>query len=151
MGAVLVTVLRPFWGSIFSSDEDVQALIYKSLPIMFFYLSVDSTKCIALNVLRSCGRPQVTVVGNSFVCVFVMLPLGYLLSNTYDYGLTGLWFSMSIAWLLATVYYMYVVLNTDWNEEAKLAADRIAVSESIDSALEKHLDETLVDSGLQMI
>ncbi len=146
VGALLVTVLRPVWGSVFSRDRAVQQLVFSALPIMFFYLSVDSTKCIALNVLRSCGRPQVTVVGNSFVCVFVMLPLGYLLAIRYDYGLTGLWFSMSVAWLLATVYYMYVVLNTDWDEQARLAAERIKVSEaSVDSS--KIVDE----NGVQMI
>lgn len=71
--------------------------VYDALPIMFIYLVVDSTKCVTLNILRSTGRPGVTVAGNAFACVVVLLPLGWFLGLHMDYGITGLWAAMRYA------------------------------------------------------
>jgi Na+-driven multidrug efflux pump len=63
-GSLLLGLLRPYWGSLYTNDHDIDALVYRTLPIMFLYLVVDSSKCITLNVLRSTGRPFITVLGN---------------------------------------------------------------------------------------
>jgi MATE family multidrug resistance protein len=123
-GLILVFLLRPYWGIMYTDEIDVQEMIYQSLPIMLLYITVDSTKCITLNILRSIGRPGITVVGNVISCVCVMLPLGYILSLRMKLGLVGLWLSMSIAWLLATIVYLYILIKTDWQEQADHARDR---------------------------
>ena len=123
-GLFLLFVLRPYWGIMYTDEPDVQAMIYQTLPIMLLYVTVDSTKCIVLNILRSTGRPGITVRGNIVACVFVMLPLGYVLSLRMQLGLVGLWLAMSIAWLLATFVYLYIVLTTDWQKQADCAKDR---------------------------
>ena len=56
-GMVLLFILRPYWGVLYTDEKDVQKMIYDTLPIMFLYITVDSTKCITLNILRSTGRP----------------------------------------------------------------------------------------------
>ena len=63
-GSLLVGLLRPYWGALYTNDRAIDALVYDTLPIMFLYLMVDSAKCITLNVLRSTGRPFITVLGN---------------------------------------------------------------------------------------
>lgn len=63
-GALLLGGLRPYWGELYSNDPAIENLVYRTLPVMFFYLAIDSPKCVTLNVLRSTGRPVVTVVGN---------------------------------------------------------------------------------------
>ena len=57
-------------------------------------------------------------------CIFVMLPLGWLLAVRYGLGLVGLWTAMSIAWLLATVIYLAVILFSDWQKQADAARKR---------------------------
>lgn len=57
-------------------------------------------------------------------CIFVMLPLGWLLAIRYGLGLVGLWTAMSIAWLLATVIYLAVILLSDWQQQADAARKR---------------------------
>eukprot|EP01035_Chromulina_nebulosa_P023397 gene23397-30322_t len=123
-GSLLLGLLRPYWGSLYTNDHDIDALVYRTLPIMFLYLVVDSSKCITLNVLRSTGRPFITVLGNIVACIFVMLPLGWLLAVRYGLGLVGLWTAMSIAWLLATVIYLAVILFSDWQKQADAARKR---------------------------
>lgn len=56
------------------------------MPVMFFYTLVDSTKCVTINILRSTGRPQITVWGNLLSCLAIMLPLGWILSVDLSYG-----------------------------------------------------------------
>lgn len=119
-GLILFTLLRPFWGSVFTDDNDVKLLVYGTMPMMALYAIVDSTKCVTLTVLRSTGRPQITVWGNSISCVCIMLPLGYLLAIKFEFGLPGLWFALSIAWFLATIVYTYVLLTSDWSTQIVL-------------------------------
>jgi len=109
-GGVLVLVLRPYWAFLYTSDVAIQDVVVTTLPIMMLYITVDSTKCITLNILRSTGRPGVTVIGNVAACLFFMLPLGYFLALQKGYGLVGLWFAMSVAWLIATIGYIYSVV-----------------------------------------
>jgi hypothetical protein len=123
-GLLLVVFLRPYWGVLYTDESDVQNMIYKTLPIMLLYCTVDSTKCITLNILRSTGRPGITVIGNVFACLAVMLPLGYYLGIERGFGLFGLWGAMSFAWFLATVAYFYVVVSTDWQVQADDALQR---------------------------
>jgi len=123
-GSFLVFWLRPYWAFLYTNQTEVQHMIFTTLPIMLLYITVDSTKCITLNILRSTGRPGVTVLGNVVACLFVMLPGGYLLALRWSFGLVGLWFAMSLAWLVATVAYLYIVVATDWQSQADAAHGR---------------------------
>lgn len=60
--------------------------VYRAMPVMFLYVVVDSTKCVTLNILRSTGRPQITVWGNLVACLAIMLPLGWVLAVKMSYG-----------------------------------------------------------------
>ena len=53
-----------------------------------------------------------------------MLPLGYQLAIRSGLGLVGLWLAMSISWLLATFVYLYIVVYTDWQQQAEEAKNR---------------------------
>ncbi len=134
--SLLLFVLRPYWGGIFSSDPAVQAEVYAKLPIMFVYVTVDSMKCVSLNVLRSTGRPQVTMIGNILCCVCVMLPLGWYWAITLRGGLIGVWGAMTVGWACATLLYLTVLFLTDWEEQARLAAKRNAVEQVVFDAAE---------------
>lgn len=129
LGLLLFFVLRPFWGSIFTTDPNVLAAVYDFMPIMFLYTIVDATKCISLNILRSTGRPGVTAVGNIVSCVFVMLPLGYLFSIVKQYDLYGIWGAMSLGWAIATVLYLACIFTTNWEEQSGLASERNLASD----------------------
>lgn len=122
--ALILTVLRRLICEAFIGDLSVQEAVYYNLPVMALYVIVDSSKCITLNCLRSVGRPFVTVLGNVTACVLIMLPLGYHLTVTRQGGIAALWFSMSMAWLCATVIYASVLITTDWDVEAKAAVSR---------------------------
>jgi MATE family multidrug resistance protein len=121
-GAILLFALRPIWGIIYTDDPQVRESVYACMPVMFVYTVVDATKCVCLNILRSTGRPAITVYGNIIVCLFVMLPVGYMAALKLGGGIVGLWLAMSLAWLLATVVYLVVLMKTDWEKQSIIAS-----------------------------
>jgi MATE family multidrug resistance protein len=123
-GSVLVLFMRPHWAYLYTNVKEVQDMIYTTLPILWLYMTVDSTKCITLNILRSTGRPGITVVGNVVACLCVMLPGGYWLALKLRYGLIGLWLAMSLAWFVVTCAYFYIVVSTGWQSQADEAHSR---------------------------
>lgn len=106
---------------------------------MLLYTIVDSTKCITLNVLRSTGRPSVTIAGNSIACICVLLPGGYWLSLHMKFGLVGLWVAMSAAWLLVTVFYYYLIQTADWS---KMKIDASQVTEKDESVYHSDIEKS---------
>lgn len=121
---LLFPVVRQSISEAFTLDPSVRDMTEACLPIMALYILVDATKCITLISLRSIGRPQLTVIGNTIACVGVLLPIGYYTSVIRDGGLVALWGSMSLAWATATAMYCYILYTTDWTLEARAAADR---------------------------
>ena len=121
---LLLGVLRPYWGFWFTNDRQVQFMVYEDLPVMAVYVIVDSMKCITCNVLRSTGRPQITTLFNLIVCLFIMIPLGYVLGLVYYFELYGLWGAMCVGWMTAAVIYLYILMQTDWIVLANEACNR---------------------------
>jgi MATE family multidrug resistance protein len=117
-------LLRHQWGGYYTKDADVQHLVSIDMFIMFLYSIVDATKCVTLNVIRSIGLPQVTVYVNCLACVFILLPVGWLLAIRLEYGLFGLWAAMCIAWFVATCVFSYILLNIDWEAQAVAVRSR---------------------------
>jgi Na+-driven multidrug efflux pump len=114
---------------------------------MFVYAVVDATKCIALNVLRSTGRPSITVFVNTVACLCVMLPFGYYWGGVYcGYGLMGLWAGMSLAWLVATIIFTWIVMRTDWSDPS-LIVNKHSKNRNNDSAKGQ---ESANDGGVEL-
>ena len=126
-GSILFFLMRPFWASFFSKNADVALVVYSVMPVMYLYVIIDSMKCIVLVILRSTGRPGITVVGNTLSCLLIMLPMGWLLGIHYGYGLIGIWISMALGWFTSTLIYLIVIYRTDWTYQASLAQERNAL------------------------
>jgi MATE family multidrug resistance protein len=124
-GGLFVFALRDYWPKVFTTDQDVLSLAIKCFPIMWLYGFFDATKCLTMAILRGCGRPTVTVFGNFFACLVVALPLSLLFTSRYvNWGLTGLWLGMSLAWCVATICYTIVIIRTDWDQQVAEAQER---------------------------
>lgn len=128
-GFLWTVVLRYYWVGMFTSDGEVVAAAVYIFPIMWLYGFWDASKCVTTGILRGCGRPSITVVGNLLACVFVGYPIAFSLIFTSDLGVLGLWLAMSSAWMVATIIYGVVIfVKTDWEKEVQHALDRNAQS-----------------------
>jgi len=140
-----------YWGAIYTTDENVLTMCRAMLPVMSFYLFVDSTKCITTTLLRSTGRPNITVYGNMFACFVLMLPGGYALAIYFRLGVQGMWLAMALAWLLVTVAYMTVLIRTDWSKEADNANKRNTSSTGSSNTSSLSVTPSTSTSGIQLL
>jgi Na+-driven multidrug efflux pump len=115
---------------------------------MFVYTVVDSSKCIALNVLRSTGRPSITVIINTVVCLLVMLPTGYYWAVLCGYGLVGLWAGMSLAWLCATIFFCVIVVRTDWGDPSLVLGGH---NDADNSKIAKPVDHSILLKEVELV
>lgn len=53
----------------------------------------------------------------------VGLPLGILICYKFGLGITGIWSGMIAGTSLQSVILLYATWNTNWNEQARQAAD----------------------------
>lgn len=55
--------------------------------------------------------------GNIFCCLFVMLPLAYILGLRLGLGLVGIWGAMCLSWGSMAILYLVILYRTDWNAQ----------------------------------
>lgn len=146
--ALLVFILRPYWGTIFTNVVEVQEKVADWMWPLLLYGIFDSIKSVCMACLRGSGRPTVTVVGNIVSCYFIGFPLSWLFVITLEWGLEALWVAMAISWISATIIYCAVLLRTNWQAECLKASARTNASLPIhveEPAIE--LEETSVKSS----
>ena len=124
--AALIYFIGPYWARLYSSDREVLSLFEGMLPIFALYLVGDNMMCVTVTMLRSTGRPQVTVIGNAIACFALMLPIGWLVTVHLRYGLYGEWLTMGLSWLGSAFVYAGVLLATNWEDQVEQARQRIA-------------------------
>jgi hypothetical protein len=84
-------------------------------------------RCIGLAVLRSTGRPGVTVAVTALACAGVLLPAGWWLAVDRRLGVAGLWAAMTAAWGVAFAAAAVLVETADWPRQARLARSRSGI------------------------
>eukprot|EP00026_Physarum_polycephalum_P005157 Phypoly_transcript_05186.p1 GENE.Phypoly_transcript_05186~~Phypoly_transcript_05186.p1 ORF type:complete len:586 (+),score=89.56 Phypoly_transcript_05186:190-1947(+) len=121
---------RDFLGMAFTNDKAVVQLISSMMTVMWLYGLVDAIKAVGMAILRGSGRPKLTVYGNVLSCLVVGYPVALLMVYKGHFGLQGLWFGMSTAWLTASTVYGIMIARTDWQAEVVNAALRNADAEN---------------------
>ena len=119
--AALIYFIGPYWARLYSSDREVLSLFEGMLPIFALYLFADYIKCVPVTMLRSTGRPQVTVIGNAIACFALMLPIGWLVTVHLRYGLYGEWLTMGLSWLVVALFFTGILLATNWEDQVEQA------------------------------
>jgi len=100
-GAFFCIALRNFWPYIFTSDTEVVNRAASAFWILWAYGLADSMKCVGMAILRGCGRPTITVIGNLVSCCLIGLPLSALLTLVLVHlDLVGLWTGVTASWCL---------------------------------------------------
>jgi len=120
-------------GSIFSDDAEVCAFVAGLMFILYPYHVADIQKCICMAILRGCGKPHVTMVGNMIATLMVGYPLAYVFGWVLDMKMIGVWISMTIAWTVSSMIFLVYVFRLDWEKEALQALESIK-----DSKLQQH-------------
>eukprot|EP00069_Balaena_mysticetus_P008791 bmy_19850T0 len=118
VGTVL-SLLRNKLGHIFTTDEEVVALVSKVLPLYIVFHLFEAVCCLYGGVLRGTGRQAFGAVVNAVAYYVVGLPLGAVLTFVVGLGITGLWLGMLACVFLAAAAFVTSTAWMDWKRAAE--------------------------------
>jgi len=94
---------------LYSSDPNVIRLASQILPIAAAFQLCDGTQVVAGGVLRGMGRPDAGAVLSLLGYYALALPLGYVASFVWGYGLVGIWSSLALGLTIVAFALMALV------------------------------------------
>jgi MATE family multidrug resistance protein len=116
--SLLLVVFRHVWGRMFSSEEDVIAIVAGVLPLVALFQLTDGLSGATGGLLRGAGKA----------------PLGAIINHTSYYviglpklGLQGLWWGLTAALTWTAILTSTVVWRMNWEEESEKARIRMGV------------------------
>ncbi|KAG0193045.1 hypothetical protein DFQ28_006639 [Apophysomyces sp. BC1034] len=113
---------RQHWAHLFTSDEDVAAVVAQILPFVAVFVFADNVAGVADGVLNGQGRQHVGAWFNLGAYYLSALPIGFWLCFWRGWGLEGIWIGLMGSMITVSTATVFVVWNTDWDIEAKKAA-----------------------------
>lgn len=123
INVVWTLIFREKWGSLFTKDEDLIALVASVLPIIGLCEVGNCPQTTGCGILRGTARPVVAARINLGSFYFVGTPVAVGLAFGLRAGFSGLWLGLLCAQLACAVSILYVVLHcTDWEDEAVKAS-----------------------------
>nr|XP_028691943.1 multidrug and toxin extrusion protein 2 isoform X5 [Macaca mulatta] len=120
----VISILKNQLGRIFTSDEDVIALVSQVLPVYSVFHVFEAVCCVYGGVLRGTGKQAFGAAVNAITYYIIGLPLGILLTFLVRMRIMGLWLGMLACVFLATAAFVAYTARLDW----KLAAEETAPS-----------------------
>lgn len=131
--------------NIFTRDPAVEELTYSSLIIIVTMFMPDMVQGSLQGVIRALNvqkRASLIAIASHYM---VSLPLAFLLTFLFEMGVKGLWIGMTFGVMLEAIFYVRLVLNTDWQDVANEAQERLK-NDRVKTLMETTLS-TLDDSA----
>jgi MATE family multidrug resistance protein len=121
--ALLFLGLSQALPALYSSDPNVVRLASQILPIAAAFQLCDGTQVVAGGVLRGMGRPDAGAVLSLLGYYAFALPLGYVASFVWGYGLVGIWGSLALGLTIVAFALMTLVRRAARRSLASLQLD----------------------------
>jgi Na+-driven multidrug efflux pump len=117
LNASLSMLYKNVYPKAFSNDPDVIVETSSLFGMFFAYTVFDGAKAIGMALLRSTGRPKITVAGVAIAQFAVAFPLVLLLRSK----LVGIWWGMTSAWACCSLLFFSIIFLSDWDVEVARA------------------------------
>lgn len=126
VNAAFIAAVRTVWGTLFTDDTAVLALLARWIPLLTVYTMFDALQCACSGVLRGVGRPALAAGANVAAYIVIGLPLSYALAIPGGVGLGGVWLGFVMAVAAAWVFLAAALKILNWDREAQKAHARAA-------------------------
>lgn len=124
----LLSSLRSLIPRLFSSDEEVIALVAKVLPLCAAFQLFDAIAANCNGILRGLGRQAIGGYIQLFCYYVVALPVSFGTTFGLGWGLLGLWSGVPIGLGLVSLIEIVFIRKTDWNRSVDDAVRRNAMA-----------------------
>ena len=119
--AALLLVTRSLLGRIFTSNPDVNALVFHLVPLLALYIIFDGVQSSLSGILKGMGKQRLggPIVLFSYYVVGVPLSYYFAFWRSPSWGVFGLCAGTLIGTVVHMLLYFVVVLRTDWPAEVQ--------------------------------
>ncbi|XP_044077772.1 multidrug and toxin extrusion protein 1 isoform X4 [Siniperca chuatsi] len=117
-------------GYIFTSDENIVAIVSENLTIYTFLQFFDALLCVCSGILVGSGMQKIAALSN-LVCYYCIgLPVGIALMFAAKLRILGLWLGLFICVFLETGFFLVLIFKLNWKKvthKAQLRAGKKVV------------------------
>ncbi|KAI5677277.1 hypothetical protein M9H77_08227 [Catharanthus roseus] len=131
VGTVTILV-RHVWGKLYSDEEEVIKYVAKMLPLLAVSDFFDGFQCVLSGAARGCGWQNLCAIINLGAYYIVGIPSAVLLAFFFHIGGMGLWLGIICALFVQVVALVAINLCTNWDSEARNAANRVQKSDRLE-------------------
>ncbi|KAK2763305.1 hypothetical protein FQN54_009941 [Arachnomyces sp. PD_36] len=124
---IIISSLRNFIPTLFTSDPEVSSAISKVLPLVAAFQLFDALAANCNGNLRGIGRQEIGGYVQLFCYYAVAMPISMGTTFGLGWGLFGLWSGVAIALGLVAVIEGVFLVRTDWAKAVREATARNAM------------------------
>ncbi|XP_048139180.1 protein DETOXIFICATION 16-like [Rhodamnia argentea] len=124
VGIVLISI-RNVWGYAYSDETEVVDYVAVMMPILSASNFLDGLQCVLSGTARGCGWQKIGAFVNLGSYYLVGIPSAILLGFILHVGGKGLWLGIICALVVQVFCLFCIFLRTNWDQEAKKAAERV--------------------------
>ncbi|XP_029467679.1 multidrug and toxin extrusion protein 1-like isoform X2 [Rhinatrema bivittatum] len=121
---VLLASLKNVVAYIFTTDEEIVALVSRVIPLYTASLLFDGIVCTAGGILRGAGRVKIGAIFHAVGYYVIALPVGISLMFAAKLGIMGLWSGMLLCAVLQLPAFLIFILRLDWDKVSQEAQAR---------------------------
>ncbi|XP_064604497.1 multidrug and toxin extrusion protein 1-like [Liolophura sinensis] len=127
LAGTLVLCLQNFLPLMFSHESDITELTSKTILVLAAVMFIDSVTVVNGGTFRGCGRQYLGAVCNFVGYILITIPLAAVLMFPAKMGAVGFWMGLAIGITPVAVFYIIIMLYTDWGTQVEKAQKRISV------------------------
>lgn len=124
---ILILALRDYFPVLFTSDKELQQAVSRIAYLLGITMVLNSIQPVISGVAIG-GGWQGLVAYINLGCYYVFgFPMGFFLGYALQWGVQGIWVGMLCGTALQTLILLFIVLKTNWNDEASHASERVKI------------------------
>jgi MATE family multidrug resistance protein len=116
----------------YSTSEPVIAFCKRLMPLIALLAFFDGIQTFNGALMRSLGRPLAGSIVNFFGYYLLAVPIAAGLAWGAKWKIFGVWCGLVAGLCGASIGYLILISRVDWEEEARLARERVESGSSID-------------------
>ncbi|KAL1969159.1 hypothetical protein VTN77DRAFT_413 [Rasamsonia byssochlamydoides] len=128
MNMTLLSALRSYIPRLFTSDDEVIAMVASILPLCAAFQLFDALAANCNGILRGLGRQEVGGYVQVFCYYAVAMPISMGTTFGLNWGLKGLWTGVAIALSLVVCIESVFLSRTSWQRSVEEARKRNAMA-----------------------
>ncbi|KAL7616504.1 hypothetical protein Lser_V15G01065 [Lactuca serriola] len=121
----ILVVVRDLWGYLFTYEVEVVSYLSSIMPILALSNFCDGIQGVLSGIVRGCGWQKIGAFVNLGAYYLVGLPFAILWTFVFSYGGKGLWMGIIGGSGIQALLFIYIVMHTNWDQEAKKAHNRV--------------------------